>query len=277
MYTDKIFQLNEKTGGFPRIIPSHIHHGFSWGHKAKNLSENPNFGIPEETRRYAEEFLAGLNIAPIVHACFMDVQHGEEIVVVDDDTYLLPNEADNGRRYYVCDALFTKLVNIPIIGLPGDCTMSIVYAKDKNGEEIVGLIHAGRAGLGFELPKKAMEFLIRAMECDPHSIYVGTPPSIGKKYHTVPLSDLHNKDVWENYLTLDGDLAHLDGVTLLHDQLLEAGIPEENFIIETIDNYEAASEGVSFSHRYAVTQNKQNGRFMVVVEKHATSPRSSRR
>jgi copper oxidase (laccase) domain-containing protein len=214
--------------------------------------------------------------------------HSDKIITIDK-TFVENSPLEDLDLSVDCDAIFTKLPNVILTMKPADCTVSVIYAQDTNGDAIVGLIHAGRIGLDIQLPTKTIDYLIQELDAVPSTIRIGIAPHIsGQSYEILDLQMLTNLEVWDGFITtiqsqiidptilpkykelgyIEGSpLYRLDSTGCILNQYTKAGIKPSQIELYDMDTYQNALIGNTFSHRASVMNSDiSNGRFIIGVE-----------
>lgn len=227
------------------------------------------FGTEEEVNSNILEFLEPLGIIDLSTLVTMVPEHGDTIIEVDED--VLQKTEQTNRGYLIsCDAFITQLTDIPLVVKPADCTISIVHGTSQDGKSLLALIHAGRKGLSLELPRKVVKKLIQDYSVQPESIRIAVPPFItGKNHFVSTFEEIVNPEIWAGFIEKRDDTYYLDTGSLLHHQLTFAGVNEENVEMSSIDTFDAAIHGETFSHRYYLMNvGVTSGRMIVMAQLH---------
>jgi len=259
-----VYLLKPNIGGFRLFKQFPLLHGFTYGKGSQNMSYRWEPGFTnEETKADAimrvkqriECHLASLGMSTITHAVYLTaVSDDTRIVDLSTQTVTLAEKTDRGI-FLPGGALFTTLPDIPVMMSSGDCHTLTVYAINKLGIRIIGLIHAGRRELDKELPRNALAHLISYYNCDPMYIFIGIVHGIGPENHTIQPEHINeavkNHALWKPYITqrIQNGPFHFDNLRLLLEQIKAVYIPGKNIEAYTRDNYMLAQLGKSFSHR----------------------------
>ena len=156
-----------------------------------------------------------------------------------------------------CDALITDLKGVVLSVLTADCVPILLYDTQK---EVVAAVHAGWKGTQAQIVFKTVQEMKEKYGCDPKDIIVGIAPSIGDCCYEV------GKDVAEHFFDIPegfssrGEKYMLDLPFINKQQLLKAGIPEEN--IEMSHTCTACDVDRFFSYR---KEQGCSGRFMSMI------------
>lgn len=253
-------------GYFP-LLPSFVKQAIAWGKGMPNMSSR--VGLGRENADFAtKDFLkrAGLRTDYVIKIDPSGVPESELLHVLSDlfKKTMLQETFSN--------FLYTTDPDVTLIAKPGDCPVAIVAATLPDGLPLLGLLHAGRTQLDTYVPSQAMA-LLQTLGCDMKSTFVGIAPSIAYDNYYVRSEDVEKlikRNNWEmrkRAKEKDGKL-FLDLLGYFFDQLIDAGIPEENIQAYQLDTLTAAQHRETFSQRYASYSggDEQNGRFLVAAE-----------
>lgn len=273
----------ESIGIFPTLedIPGLVQ-GFTW-YTQENMAlgqEVDDEGKLEARNRY-EQFRTVMGCSEIpIGVSLEPVSDGKQIFFISSDdvvghiqrevklfcsginTYLEPMHIEG-------NFVFTFERDLPLFVKPGDCPCAIIYWEHPEYGRLLGLLHAGREQLDTYLPQTVFDYLINDLGCDPTRFSIGIAPSISQQHYTIKTQDYHllqHLRGWESYMKVEGENLFLDLGKRLHDDIVRSGIPEQNIFQYKVDTYEAAQNGISFSHRYATETKSRNGRFIVAAQ-----------
>ncbi|MBU1026462.1 MAG: polyphenol oxidase family protein [Candidatus Margulisbacteria bacterium] len=143
----------------------------------------------------ADSICQQLNINPKDLASAEQI-HGNGIIVITAE--------DRGKKVPQVDALITKEKNLPIMIRTADCAPILIHDTKR---EILALVHAGRKGTALKITHKIITKLKDEFSSDPKDLTVKIGPCIDKCCYPMDLRR-ENKE-----------------------QLLKAGVPEENIKI----------------------------------------------
>jgi len=156
-----------------------------------------------------------------------------------------------------CDALITDIKGVVLNVLTADCVPILLYDAQK---EIVAAVHAGWKGTKAQIVYKTVQKMTEMYGSDPKKIIAGVAPSIGRCCYEV------GKDVAAHFsnipesLTPAGKKYMLDLPFINKQQLLDAGLLEEN--IEMSHICTACNVERFFSYR---KEQGCSGRFMSMI------------
>ena len=258
------YLLKPNIAGFRILENLPFLHGFTYGKGSQNMSYKwePGF-LDEATREEAtervkeriEHYLLTLGMSPITDSIFLQALSGDTRII-DASKNILKISEHTDRGYFIQGgALFTTLPRTPIMMTSGDCHTLTIFAINKLGIPVTGLIHAGRRELDAELPRNALAHLIMHYACDPMDVHIGIVQGIGPDNHVIQEKDMQqaiqNPAMWQPYIRQHKESGHfhLDNLQLLLEQIKSVYIPGKNVEAYATDNYVLAQNGKSFSHR----------------------------
>lgn len=261
---NEVVFINENIGYIP-LLNGIVNHGFSWGKKAGNMSFS--YGEKQETKDRINAFLNKLKMPSIESTVNIAAEHGEIITDITEEI-LESTQNTNIGRSLKCDAMFTKIINLPLTIKPADCTVSIIYGVSGIGENILGLVHAGRRGLDLQLPYKAIGHMIDKYKCDIKSIKIGITPTITIQNHFIRnISELNYPEHWNGFTRERDGLIYLDFIGQILSQYSSIGLTSDQVQLYNVDTYEAAKDGETFSHRYwQMNPTYTKGRMLVAAQ-----------
>ena len=268
--------LKPNVAGFRMFQHLPLLHGFTYGRGSQNMSYKWEPGFTDEvTREEAiarvkqriENYLLSLGMSSIIDSVFLQALSGDTRIV-DISKNILRISEHNDRGYFIPGgAAFTTLPRVPIMITSGDCHTLTIFATNRLGIPVTGLIHAGRRELDAQLPGEALAHLITYYSCDPLSIFIGIVQGIGPENHVIQEKDIHhaiqNHAMWQPYMQKkESGNFHLDNLSLLLEQIKSVYIPGKNIEAYAADNVVLAQNGKSFSHR------ARQGRILITTQLH---------
>jgi len=136
-----------------------------------------------------------------------------------------------------CDALYTKLRNVPLCIFHADCVPLFFYIPKK---EIVGVIHSGYKGTLKEMTYKSIKYIIEKENVDPNDIYVYIGPS--RKFFSFIISEEDTKEIinlgYEKSIKLTKGQYFFDMPFMNYLMLTKLGINPKNIEVCDIDTYD---------------------------------------
>lgn len=275
-----IYKKEGEIAYLPILESLPLFHGFSWGPKSKNMS---SAYARDESVKHVEartvSFLKSLGMQSknVINALgVFEGTHPQIMEVSQKDA------KDQQETNVKANFIYTKDSNVTLSIRPGDCNVSIIYAKDGKGRDLVGLIHSSAYSTNMGLPRLAIRHLIEEEGVDPLSIVIGIIPGVSKEHYSLSqeANVLKNPNLdkiivernWKNNIfpknPLKGDdeprPVDILGATIM--QFEEEGISPQNIQAYGIDTYEAAARGEAFSKRHSDDTGKPQGRILVAVQ-----------
>lgn len=196
-----------------------------------------------------------LNSEEPLHYIVADQTHSDHIKVITQKE--TKGWEDLSDAIEDCDALITDLKGVVLCILTADCVPILLYDRHK---EVVAAIHAGWKGTKAQIASKTVQKMVENYGCDPKDIIAGIAPSIGRCCYEV------GKEVAEHFFdtpegfTRSGEKYMLDLPFINREQLLAAGLKEEN--IEMSHTCTACDVERFFSYR---KEQGCSGRFMSMI------------
>jgi YfiH family protein len=188
---------------------------------AQHLFTTRQLQLPSATAWHA--LAAAIGVAPNRVAALNQV-HGREVVVIRTDVAREPPRAD---------ALVSDVPDVALVVRAADC-VPLLIGDSRTGA--VGAVHAGWRGTAARVSVAAVDSLAREFGSRPADLIVAIGPSIGPCCYEVgsELVDAFAAEGHERYLidrwflTPRDRAMRLDVAGANRDQLILAGIPEEN-------------------------------------------------
>jgi len=238
---------------FPNLV-----HGFSVvdeGNMATLFSGQT--ADPDEIFVNRKKFLERLDIN-IDDCVGMWHQQSNKVGVVSKTKF----EQFDFQKIAKLDGLITNKKGRFLFMVVADCLSIVIYDPKK---KVVGLIHAGWKGVDLEIPKVAVESLLKEYGCDPEDLIIGFGPVARKDFFVKENPEQKDDLKWKEFVENDrkSDLYKIDFVGLARKQLIDVGVKNSNIFdcdIDTIKNKRF------FSHyRDKKAGVKDLGRFACVV------------
>ncbi len=269
----------DKISMLPLLEKYPLKHGFTWGKMSENMS-------PVYAKEEGAETVEA-RIVNFLKSCNMEGKrinalgvfegtHMQIMEVSQKDTEDIPETPVKANFIYTKDRKVILSIR------PGDCNVSIIFAKDKEGRSIAGLIHSSAHSTNMGLPRYAIRHLIEDEGVEQSSIIVGITPGISKEHYSISCEAdvLNNPNLdkvtvernWKGHIS-SKDLSKGDsrprqvdilGATIM--QFEEEGVLPQNIQVYEIDTYDAAEKGEGFSKRYSDDSGKPQARIMVAVQ-----------
>ncbi|QSZ42446.1 peptidoglycan editing factor PgeF [Sulfurimonas aquatica] len=161
---------------------------------------------------------------PINELVHMQQIHSDMVHIVNDN--------DNFKTPPTCDALITNKVATPLMVMVADCSPILFYDSEK---KVIAVAHAGRAGSFKNIVQNVVSSLAKEYNSKPENIIVSIGPSIKSCCYEVG-SEIYDEAKLLNLeysIQIRDEKYYLDISTILHKQLLSAGVKEKNIEIST--------------------------------------------
>ena len=155
------------------------------------------------------------------------------------------------------DALITNQKNIMLTILTADCVPILLFDPIEN---VVAAVHAGWKGTEQKILFKTIKKMQELFNSNPQNILAGIAPSIGKCYYEVDWNVAQYFEKVPNAYDKKKDKYMLDLPYINKEQLLEAGLKQENIEISNVCT--ACEVEKYFSYR---KENGCSGRFMSMI------------
>jgi len=203
------FSSNEKNGIEYLTIPAFERSGLTV------------HGFSQRDIKKPEDLSGILNIDP-TDLTQAEQVHGDKIYVID--------EKIKGTISSGCDALLTRIPNIPLVIRTADCVP--IFLLDPKTMS-VGLVHAGWRGSLLNIAGKSIRKMRDSFKSKPEDILAAIAPSIGPCCYEIKenvIKDLKEKlKNWKEFTTTSADeKSYLNLRKLNSSQLIEAGVPKTN-------------------------------------------------
>jgi YfiH family protein len=178
------------------------------------------------------------------------------------NVHVIENEMDIGwdslnDAIENCDALITNRPKIMLTILTADCVPILLFDPIDN---VVAAVHAGWKGTQGEILFKTVENMKQHFNCKPENILTGIGPSIGKCCYEVDWNVAEYFSNIKNSYLAKGEKYMLDLPFINKQQLLKAGLKEEN--IEMSNVCTSCENGTYFSYR---KEGGCSGRFISII------------
>jgi copper oxidase (laccase) domain-containing protein len=269
-----------KAAILPLLEALPIKHVFSWGKDSGNMS--PVYAGNESEEVVRARIKGLLESSGIEYKNDANTKGAFEGTHLQMQEVVLEDLTKQPETAFEANFIFTRDPRVVLSIRPGDCNVSIIYCVDKSGREIVGLIHSSAMSANMGLPRYAIQHLIIEEEVDPTTIKIGITPGISSKHYSLNETDYKVKDEtfsrtivehnWKEHIAKkdpnkpDDQQRPVDifGATIM--QFIEEGIDPSNIEGYDIDTFEAAENGITFSHRESSINKKPEGRYMIAVK-----------
>jgi copper oxidase (laccase) domain-containing protein len=190
---------------------------------------------------FLEKAHIAMNNTTLIRVTFKDVTHFARYRTATSEqkgqgmTHAKPTEVP-------ADAVVVTRPDHALFLLLADCVGAIIYDEK---QKILMVSHIGRHSAEIEGAKKSIEYLRQQFHTDPRVVKVWLSPAVGKA--TYPLHELGNKGLHE----------------AITEQLLSAGVLQENIEISNVDTAQSANY---YSHsQFRMGKRSTDGRFAIVA------------
>lgn len=202
---------------------------------------------PDSVLKNRNKLCEDLKIAPY-NLIIPKQHHGDKILKIENIT--------DDRE---ADCLYTSNKDLTLSVLHSDCAPIFLYAKDK---EIICSIHASIKGSLLEITKKAVKTLINKEKVDPKNVYAFFGPGVTFS-HVEANEDIFKKVEKLGYtmaLKRSMETDYLDVNLLNYMQLIDAGVPAKQIILNKYDTYDNANLF------YSSMRNNITGRMLSIIQ-----------
>lgn len=160
------------------------------------------------------------------------------------------------------DGFFTQEPGVSLFMITGDCLALFFYEPVKG---VCGLVHAGWRGVDQELPRLAVQYMVKTYGCDPNNIRIGVSPGLQRQsaiFENFDNFDQSRLPVWQPYIekTTNGYL--VDWIKSAKDQLVAAGVIPPH--LEDC-GFDTRTNPEYYSHRRAVEEKVPEARFGCLI------------
>ncbi|MDO8429504.1 MAG: polyphenol oxidase family protein [Candidatus Daviesbacteria bacterium] len=187
-------------------------------------------GDPKQALKNRKQFLKQLGVS-LDEIVSMQAVHGTDLL------FVRKNEKGRGSKSNSnapeIDGLITKESGVYLFLLTADCLPVALFDPQK---QVIGLIHAGRAGLVKGILSSTISKFIKDFKSDPKDILVYIAPSIGPCCYG-PADPQNSPEVLKKYIRENNGQLTIDLWQLTQDQLVETGVLPENIENSKICSY----------------------------------------
>lgn len=272
-----IFPILEELPGQPVLAR------FSYGIDAPNMSSaffdsslTKEEG-KEQGERNTKEFLVTQGFSDTVIQALGKFE-GNEPQIEEVDRYTLPNKSK-----VVGNLVFTRDPEVTLIIKPADCPVGVIYATDSEGRPLVAIDHSGADAANVGITRQAVWYLENILGVDLNDAYMGIFPGVSEDNYFISRERRVNGEVkkrpsglpdmnWREFIsepkTLDPEeKRHVNILSAMEMQAIQAGFKPENIQAYRIDTYEEARRGRAFSRRYSLEHNNEHNGGQIVAVK----------
>jgi copper oxidase (laccase) domain-containing protein len=228
---------------------------------------NMSFRFGEETEvvKNRQTFIKQLPTPGEQYIC-MRCDHGEKIIVVNNDTHERHVNAQTQANMLEAEVLVTQTPHLTLMLLTADCLPTAFYDPVTN---TIALAHFSRTTIAAGLPTRTIHFLTHTFDINPSNllVYVGPHIQVESYCFSKPLSEV--KPLIAPHLVEHNESICIDLPAAHSAQLIGAGVPKKNIHYSSIDTNASPDH---FSH-FAHTRHEQKppGRLATILQLLSTS------
>ena len=168
-----------------------------------------------------------------------------EAKVVDVTSKHFGNGIYKENEFESADALVTNEVGVPLVTFYADCVP--VFLLDTK-RRVLALVHSGWKGTVLEISKRTISHMREKYYTNPSDVIAAIGPSISKCHFEVgeEVCSVFREKFGEKWIATGYKKPHIDLQGCVKEQLLLAGVKEENITVSGICTY---CDENFFSHR----------------------------
>lgn len=275
----------ERVGYFPNLEDldeSPVLARYSYGFNAPNMSAvffDPSLG-QEEGKRVGEEntrnFLTQEGFKGKVIQVLGKFE-GEEAQIEEVDK-------DTEKVKAAGNVIFTRDPEVTLIIKPADCPTGVLYCKDKEGRDVVAIIHGGAEAINSGLARQGLMALQIELGVDLSTAKLAIFPGVLKENYYLSRqwktpdgkikkreSGIYPINWGDNISPTQTDdpeeKRYVDILSAFEMQVIQAGMKSENIEAFRVDTYADAARGRAKSRRFSNEHNGENpGGNLVAVQ-----------
>ncbi len=234
-------------------------------------------------------------------ATFNKSEENKTLVVTVSD----PNVIEKHGLDIQANFVYTRDPKLVEIIKQADCPVVVGYGKDRFGDDLGFIDHMGADAKNAGLSRQGLLYLRDELGVDLSRVKVAVLPGVSREHYDITneperrgngimeenwkefIDPKYPDFIVEGLLMVDpsyknmteeqkevkrdqirnGQKRHVDIQEATIVELLEAGILPENIQVISVDSYEAAAKGESYSHRYTVEHDgKRKGRMVTAIQ-----------
>lgn len=270
--------FKDKIGLFPKIeglVGNPVLARFSYGKDAGNMSAmffDSNKGESEVTNeRNRREF-------------FQSQGFGDQLIQIkgkfegtEAQIEEVSLETLQDKQFVIGNLIFTRDSRVTMYILPADCPTVVIYAKDKEGNNLVAIDHCGADAENAGITRQGLWYLQDELGVDLTKATAAVFPGVAQKnfYITNEPERRGNGIVernWGPFISLkqtddSSEKRYVDILSAFEMQALQSGMKPENIQAYRRDTYEDAANGLAYSRRYSGEHNGERpGGNLVAVQ-----------
>ncbi|OGH02609.1 MAG: hypothetical protein A2798_03145 [Candidatus Levybacteria bacterium RIFCSPHIGHO2_01_FULL_37_17] len=169
------------------------------------------------------------------------------------------------KEFVIGNLIFTRDPRIAMYILPADCPTVVIYAKDKDGHDLVAIDHCGADAENAGITRQGLWYLQDTLGVDLSTAVAAVFPGVSQEnfYITNEPERRGNGIVernWGPFITSkqtsdDSEKRYVDILSAFEMQAVQAGMKPENIQAYRRDTYEDAANGIAYSRRYSGEHN----------------------
>lgn len=228
-------------------------------------------------------------------------EENQTLVVSSSDPEVIEKRQLNLQANFV----YTRDPNMVEVIKQADCPVVIGYCQDKYGNDIAFIDHMGADAKNAGISRQGLLYLRDELGVDLSKVKVAVLPGVSKQHYDISNEPERRgngimEENWKEFIDpkypdyivdgllmtdpnfhnmtpeqkearrqeiINGQKRHVDILEATIVELLEAGVLAENIQAISVDSYEAAEKGESYSHRYTTEHSgKRKGRIITAVQ-----------
>ncbi|MGA2967833.1 MAG: laccase domain-containing protein [Candidatus Levyibacteriota bacterium] len=172
------------------------------------------------------------------------------------------------KKFIIGNLIFTRDPRIAMYILPADCSTVVIYAKDKDGNDLVAIDHCGADAVNAGITRQGLWYLQDELGVDLSQATAVVFPGVSQEnfYITNEPERRGNGIVernWGPFITPKqtddpSERRYVDILSAFEMQALQAGIKPENIQAYRRDTYKDAAQGIAYSRRYSDEHNREH-------------------
>lgn len=272
---DELFEIEyvpgfeEKVGFFPILegLPNHpILARFSYGKDAPNMSAvffDPSLGKEEGRRqgeRNTQKFLESQDFTGATIQVLGKFQV-EEDGTIDPQIEEVSSFTLKDRNKVAGNMIFTRDPDITLLIKPADCPVAVIYCKDKNGNPLVAIDHAGRDAIDAGMTRQGLLYLQDELGVDLSQAIIAVFPGVfPENYFITNEPERRGKGIseynWGEHITEKqtddpSEKRYVDILSAFEMQAIQAGVDPKNIQAFRVNTYKDAELKKAYSRRYS--------------------------
>ncbi len=181
------------------------------------------------------------------------------------------------KPFIVGNLIFTRDPRLTMYILPADCATVVIYAKDKDGHDLVAIDHCGADAENAGITRQGLWYLQDELGVDlAEAIAVVFPGVSQDNYFITNEPERRGNGIiernWGPFISPKktddpSEKRYVDILSAFEMQALQAGMRAENIQAYRRDTYQDAADGIAYSRRYSGEHGgAHNGGNLVAVQ-----------